>query len=356
MNILTIDSTEKQAKLSLETNGKQDYLNLQENENHSEFLLYKLDELLTRNSLTINDTNFVAINLGPGSFTGVRIGVCFAKAFMLSLKIKAISVNAFELVAENLDDENYMIILNSNNDDVYFSTKLNGKISYGTMNIIKISDFAKNNNLKIYCKDVEEKYFEKISAIKIKIEDDTMLKIAKEKIEKNDFCEINSLNPLYIKKSQAERELKQKITSCINIIKAEVENLDDVLCLENNFSEPYTEELLKNELNSENREYYLAKYKDYFVGYIGFEICFDGINLLKICVKNEFRNLGIAKILMQKMFETAKLKNLNKLFLEVDEKNIDAIKLYESLGFKTEYSRHKYYKNGNDALIMFKYL
>lgn len=355
MNILTIDSTEKQAKLSFKKNNKQDFLNLEENENHSEFLLFKLDELLKRNSLTISEVDFVAVNLGPGSFTGVRIGVSFVKAFLMATKIKAISVNAFELVAQNLTGD-YLIVLNSNNEDVYYSSKLNNKISYGTMNISEINDFAKNNNVKVYCKQNELKYFGNINIEPVNISNDTMLKIAKEKITKNDFCDINKLNPLYIKKSQAERELKQKIISSINILKANIENLDDILCLENNFSEPYSETLLKNELNSDNREYYLAKYKETFIGYIGFEICSDGVNLLKICIKKEFRNLGIAKILMQKMFEITTKNNLNKLFLEVNVNNFDAINLYESLGFKTEYTRHKYYKNGDDALIMFKYL
>lgn len=356
MNILTIDSTEKQAKLSLETNGKRDFLNLQENENHSEFLLFKLDELLKRNSLTIKDINFVALNLGPGSFTGVRIGVCFAKAFLMSTNIRAISVNAFELIAQNIEEKNYMIILNSNNEDVYYSTKINNKIAYGTINKNEINEFSKNNNIKVYCKENDAKYFENLNVQVVEISNETMLEIAKNKIEKNEFCDVNNLNPLYIKKSQAERELKQKIASCINILKANIENLSDILCLEENFSEPYSEAVLKNELSSDNREYYLAKYKNDYIGYIGYEICFDGINLLKICVKKEFRNLGVAKLLMQKMFETAKLHALNKIFLEVDSENIDAINLYESLGFKTEYSRHKYYKNGNDALIMFKYL
>lgn len=356
MNILTIDSTEKQAKLSLEINGKQDFLNLQENENHSEYLLFRLDELLTRNTLTIKDINFVSLNLGPGSFTGVRIGVAFAKAFLMSLNIKAISINAFELIAYQIKESNYLIILNSNNEDVYYSTKINDKITYGTINITEIKNFAKTNNLTIYCKESDAKYFENINVKSVRISQDAMLEISKAKIKNNEFCDINNLNPLYIKKSQAERELKQKIISCINILKANIENLDDILCLENNFSEPYSEAILKNELNSENREYFLAKYNDTFIGYIGYEICFDGVNLLKICVKKEFRGLGVAKLLMQKMFETAKIHELNKLFLEVDSKNTNAINLYESLGFKTEYSRPKYYKNGDDALIMFKYL
>lgn len=355
MNILTIDSTEKQAKLSLEKNNKQDFLNLEENENHSEFLLFKLDELLKRNSLTIGEVDFVAVNLGPGSFTGVRIGVSFVKAFLMATKIKAISVNAFELVAQNLTGD-YLIILNSNNEDVYYSSKLNNKISYGTMNISEINDFAKTNNLTIYCKESDVKFFGNINVQPVEISQDSMLEISKIKIKNSEFCDINNLNPLYIKKSQAERELKQKIIFSINIIKANIENLDDILCLENNFSEPYSETLLRNELNSDNREYYLAEYKETFIGYIGFEICSDGVNLLKICTKKEFRNLGIAKLLMQKMFEITTKNNLNKLFLEVNVNNFDAINLYESLGFKTEYTRHKYYKNGDDALIMFKYL
>lgn len=356
MNILTIDSTEKRAKLSLEVGNKKDYFELNENENHSEFLLLKIDEMLTRNNTTIQDIDFISVNLGPGSFTGVRIGVSFAKAFLMSLNIKAVSVNSFEIIEHNINSEKYLIVLNSNNDDVYYSSKVNGVVTYGAMNINELEDFALKNGLVIFCKNSELKYFENISVTPVQIKHESMLEITKEKILKSAFCDINNLNPMYIKKSQAERELKQKIASCINIFKATIENLNDILCLEKCFEEPYSENILINELNSSNREYYLASYNNQIISYIGFEICDDGINLLKICVKDEFRNLGVAKILMQKMFETAIQKGLNKLFLEVDAKNKQAINLYQNLGFKIEYTRHKYYKNGDDALIMFKYL
>ena len=77
----------------------------------------------------------------------------------------------------------------------------------------------------------------------------------------------------------------------------------------------------------------------------------DDINLLKIATKHEYKKMGFAKNLLQFLIS---LKKQNQTFsLEVKSQNVPAIKLYESLGFKTLHIRKRYYKNGDDALCMF---
>ena len=54
---------------------------------------------------------------------------------------------------------------------------------------------------------------------------------------------------------------------------------------------------------------------------------------------------------MQKMIDYCKQKNISKIFLEVDDKNLPAISLYEKFNFKQIDKRKNYYKNGNSAII-----
>ena len=79
----------------------------------------------------------------------------------------------------------------------------------------------------------------------------------------------------------------------------------------------------------------------------------DDINLLDIATKEDYKNKGLASILMEFLIS---LKKEEQTFsLEVKSKNKTAIKLYEKFGFKTLHIRKKYYKDGDDALCMFKY-
>lgn len=61
--------------------------------NHSDYTIPMLDELLKKNKLSVHDINEILVCNGPGSFTGVRIGVTIAKtlAYTLNIPIKTIT-------------------------------------------------------------------------------------------------------------------------------------------------------------------------------------------------------------------------------------------------------------------------
>ncbi|NYV27719.1 GNAT family N-acetyltransferase [Streptobacillus felis] len=85
-----------------------------------------------------------------------------------------------------------------------------------------------------------------------------------------------------------------------------------------------------------------------FIGYMILLDSFDSYELFEIAIKEKYRNKGYAKKLLYSI-------SYNKdIFLEVSEKNIAAIKLYEEIGFKKISIRKKYYLDGSNALIMKK--
>lgn len=80
----------------------------------------------------------------------------------------------------------------------------------------------------------------------------------------------------------------------------------------------------------------------------------DSINLLLIGTKNEFKRMGLASILIEKLIQKAKSNNI-KTWLEVRKDNLPAINLYKKLGFKEIFERKNYYKDGSSAIIYEKY-
>lgn len=81
-----------------------------------------------------------------------------------------------------------------------------------------------------------------------------------------------------------------------------------------------------------------------------FTIMYDKCEIVDIFVRKEFRNKKIAQNLINEVIKDYKLDNIT---LEVSDKNIPAIKLYEKLGFKKVAIRKNYYKDA-DGILMLK--
>lgn len=79
---------------------------------------------------------------------------------------------------------------------------------------------------------------------------------------------------------------------------------------------------------------------------------FGEIHITNIVTKISKRHMGIASKLLEKLIEVSKSDNATMLTLEVNEKNTNAIKLYEKYNFKKIGCRKNYYKQNENAIIM----
>lgn len=76
----------------------------------AEDLLVDIDAMLDRNSLSIRDINHVAVSAGPGSFTGIRIGIATALGLKTGLGITMSSLSALAAMAEASDFKGQAIV------------------------------------------------------------------------------------------------------------------------------------------------------------------------------------------------------------------------------------------------------
>ena len=119
-----------------------------------------------------------------------------------------------------------------------------------------------------------------------------------------------------------------------------------------NFEDSYSLNGCKEELTSNIKNYIVAKIDDNYVGYAGIMIVDNQAELVRIAVNKEYRKQGIATNLLNFFLEFLKKRNISEIFLEVSEKNSNAIALYKQLGFSNLYTRKNYYHDGSDAIIM----
>ena len=117
------------------------------------------------------------------------------------------------------------------------------------------------------------------------------------------------------------------------------------------FDEFWSYDNILNEIKNEDSEFLVCLYDDEIIGFGGIRIILDVAELMFIVIRKDFRNQGIAKLLLKNFIQIARDKKTSCIQLEVNEKNEYAIKLYRDIGFKEVGLRKKYYMNKFDAIL-----
>lgn len=220
MKILSIETSGKICAVALTEDNNLIKEEIIEDENtHSVKLMPLVDKLLTNTNTSINDIDLFACDIGPGSFTGIRIGVSTIKAFLDVTNKKAVGVSSLEILAENVEENGIVCsLLDAKNNNVYcgfFEKKenvLNQIEEFKFDNINNIINFAKNINKKIFFvgdgsiayKDMIECELENAKVLeKSNLNARNIGKIAFRR--SNQAVDTNNLNPMYLRKSNAER-------------------------------------------------------------------------------------------------------------------------------------------------------
>jgi tRNA threonylcarbamoyladenosine biosynthesis protein TsaB len=203
--LLAINTTMKRLSLALlDNNGKEYLFESEPFIKHSEITLVEIDKLLNKANVKIQDVDNFAVVVGPGSFTGIRIGVSLIKGFMcVNKNAKGIVINSFELMSDANDNKSLNCLIDANSEEFYIGKFINGKQD-GELSTILKSDKLENAKILFDEQDCKENYDF------IKISPQNLLNVAQYKMKNNIYNDINNIIPLYLKLSQAERELIAK--------------------------------------------------------------------------------------------------------------------------------------------------
>lgn len=113
-------------------------------------------------------------------------------------------------------------------------------------------------------------------------------------------------------------------------------------------------QLAESFLNDKFKGFLLETDDGEIVGTIALNFGLDEADLVNVLVAARLRKTGLATLLMQTALAECEKIELNRLFLEVRESNIPAIRLYEKFGFERISQRKGYYKDGETAVVMRK--
>lgn len=221
MYMLSVESSAVTASACLSEDGKvikSEFIN--KGLTHSETLLPIIENVMQ--GVSYSNLGAIAVNAGPGSFTGVRIGIATVKGLAFPNNTPCISVSTLESIAYNFIDKNCVVCAVMDARRMQFYNALfrveNGNVQrLCDDRAISIEDLKKE--LKSYdnviaAGDGARLFFENAKLDNITFADDekvyqnavgvSLAALNKEKISPN------SLLPIYLRPSQAERELKLK--------------------------------------------------------------------------------------------------------------------------------------------------
>lgn len=218
MKILAIDTSSSVCSVAiLEDDKLIDKNELDDGRTHSENLMPLLDELLKRNSIDIKEVELIACTVGPGSFTGIRIGVASIKPIAEVLNIKVASIMSLEALARNVENKETIVsLIDARNNQVYcgiFDKEYNSKEEYIADDINEvIKVLEKYDNITFVGNGSilhQELLTQKLRNVEFsdnnKQSAENVGKMGYKKYLENNLCTADTIMPVYLRKSQAER-------------------------------------------------------------------------------------------------------------------------------------------------------
>lgn len=191
MKILAFETTDAVASVALYLDGEVLETVIDTDRRHAESVLPAAEELLSVHGLSTADMDAFAADVGPGSFTGVRIGVCMANALGAAHKKPVVAINALETLAFPYRERTVCALIDARNGNGYGAVYRSGEVLIAPCACV-IADFTADlpNDCRMVGTATNDPKLPSAAAVAA---------IASERIGEKEIA------PLYLKLSQAER-------------------------------------------------------------------------------------------------------------------------------------------------------
>lgn len=198
MKYLFIDSATATLVVAIVIDGEITYLyNKHVDKDMSSNVMPVIAEAFKVSGIEPKDLNKIFAVNGPGSFTGIRVGLTVAKTMAWALKIPVVPISSLEAIASTGNDETNIALIDARRGYVYagaYDEKLNNKFA--------------DTHILLEDLDIKGTYisYDGFDAIKPQVD---VLKIIQKHAE-DEGVNPHTLNPKYLKLTEAEENLKKK--------------------------------------------------------------------------------------------------------------------------------------------------
>ena len=137
--VLAIDTSTSQTSVALVENGKVLF-----NESHLDPLAHGevLPKLVAQALELTSKIDLVAVGMGPGPFTGLRVGITFAQSYALGAGINWVGVGSLDAMAANIREEDFIVSTDARRKERYWARYKNG-VQFTAPAVSKASELEK---------------------------------------------------------------------------------------------------------------------------------------------------------------------------------------------------------------------
>ncbi|MEI8377583.1 MAG: tRNA (adenosine(37)-N6)-threonylcarbamoyltransferase complex dimerization subunit type 1 TsaB [bacterium] len=207
MKLLTIDSTLNRLYLSLgdETFFESKIIESDEKKYHSAYIASGVVELLKKHKLEIKNLDAVAVNIGPGSFTGIRVGMTFARVIAQAHNLKAVGVSSLEVLSVlNKSEKPSLVLMDARKGKAYVGIFGKEQLEPCAIELEQALEMAKNGKYFVIADKNMTKLLQEVGFEVLNYEESPenlgkcLFDLAQSKLKSNDDFNWAKLKPLYI--------------------------------------------------------------------------------------------------------------------------------------------------------------
>lgn len=196
MIILSFETTHETASVALYLDGFVREKEIHSDKRHEETVMPAAEEFLRENGLCPEDIDAIAVDIGPGSFTGVRIGVCHANAMAFALGVPCFGVSSLEIMAYPYKGRKIAVSIDAGNGNCY------GAIYDESGTAVASPESFANEEFRSLIKTNGSEFSVELPCA------GNLARIAAERANASFFADSQAA-PLYLRPSQAERNIRK---------------------------------------------------------------------------------------------------------------------------------------------------
>jgi tRNA threonylcarbamoyladenosine biosynthesis protein TsaB len=211
-SILNIETATKNCSVSLAKNGKTVLCKeiAEQGYSHAEKLHVFIEEIIKDSGLTVKDLKAIAISKGPGSYTGLRIGVSTAKGLCYALGIPLIAIDTLQVLAQKVTQKDGLIVpmIDARRMEVYSAVFNHNhqKIKEVQAEVLTENSYAEITETVYFVGDCQDKCQSVLTKDNFVFMPEIvfpsaneMSPISFEKFNKNEFEDVAYFEPFYLK-------------------------------------------------------------------------------------------------------------------------------------------------------------
>ena len=328
--VLAIDTSTAQTSVALIQDGEVLF-----NKSHNDPLAHgEVLPKLVAQALAVNkQIDLIAVGMGPGPFTGLRVGIAFAQSYALAAQIDWVGVCSLDAMAAGINQSEFIVSTDARRKERFWARYKDG-VRITQPAVSKASELEKFG-LPILN---EGDYFPDPVAV-------AKIALTSKSVEQ----------PIYIRKPDAYPlpvGVKFRPMTALDLVSAiaiEKEVYGKTAWSADQFKSEFAK-------SPKTAHYLAAEIEGQLIAYAGIFYVADVADIHTITVVADQRRKGIGRELLKRLIDWARVKKAQAIMLEMRLGNDAARPLYESFGFIEISKRENYYGPGLTAVVMRKEL